>query len=740
MRKYLLENKVLIIVLLCGLIAAIVAVGGRMTAESANKTYDVVVDYVEIEAMAKQSGETTGWWLQQFKEMGITKVGLTEECFSSLDDASDMPVEAAVSDIVMDDADWRSNYPQSFVADIESKGLDNYDVIASVFSKEAFDFLSTGLAARFDNERFAVSPEYDAAGNLKGGYIWLDGTVADALYSDTYKEFDTLDKGFIERTDILTTKLMYISLGLWPEKVQTIEDLGMEVIPRTQSYTGWNDKKYAKAVIDGYNKLAADPEYLVVAGEAVAGYDDGIDSIVDYIDKTGASIGLIETTSQLKNIEQDGAGEVVKATGYNTVRVFSVWNYIQYRYKYYGYEGGEEVENTLFRAITERNIRVIYFKPMKETDDEQIYITDVEEYKQLFSNLDKRLERHGISMGRASVMPPFTTPPWLKTIMGFGALAATILMLAGFLPVSRKIKNIVLIAGMLGVIGVFYALPNSGKLLLSFGAAFVFACLAIILTVMQVKHDADTLPKDAKLTKIIPQAALALTAGVAVALMGGIMTAAPISEISFMLELDVFRGVKLAQLAPLAFFVIAFLAYFGFTEQKKKSNRLEANDLLAIMNINLKVWMVLVGAAIAGVGAYYIIRTGHTSSITPSTAEMLLRNDLEDLLIARPRTKEFLFAFPALMLFVYTAVRKWKLLSALFGLCSVIGLTSVINTFMHIRTPLYLGFMRTAFSFVLGLMIGALAIVVFEGLYRLWAKLVKLYNSRRQQASETGAE
>ena len=42
---------------------------------------------------------------------------------------------------------------------------------------------------------------------------------------------------------------------------------------------------------------------------------------------------------------------------YNTVRVFSMWDYVQYRYGYYGYEGTEEIVNTLFRAIVERNIR-----------------------------------------------------------------------------------------------------------------------------------------------------------------------------------------------------------------------------------------------------------------------------------------------------------------------------------------------------------------------------------------------
>ena len=34
---------------------------------------------------------------------------------------------------------------------------------------------------------------------------------------------------------------MAVSLGLMPEKVELIQDLGMEIIPRTMSYNGHND-------------------------------------------------------------------------------------------------------------------------------------------------------------------------------------------------------------------------------------------------------------------------------------------------------------------------------------------------------------------------------------------------------------------------------------------------------------------------------------------------------------------
>ena len=81
--------------------------------------------------------------------------------------------------------------------------------------------------------------------------------------------------------------------------------------------------------------------------------------------------------------------------------------------------------------------------------------------------------------------------------------------------------------------------------------------------------------------------------------------------------------------------------------------------------------------------------------------------------------------FPCIMLAVYCAVRRLPFWTALFGLAGTIGLTSVCNTFMHIRTPLYLGFARTACSLALGILLGTLFTACFELLYRLWLRLRK---------------
>jgi hypothetical protein len=617
---------------------------------------------------------------------------------------------------VMEEADWKSRYPAAFIEGINAKGYDEFDVVIDVRSQDTFRFISSALSKRFQPE------QYLSIVSEQGGYILLNGTSKDALYSEKYKNLNSLGIGFTEQDKILSSKLFYINLGLLPEKVKLIEAAGMQIIPRTAGYAGWNDWKFAKAVLEDYKQLKTVPTYALFSGEETIGFDEGTAFIVDYLKTNGVTVGLIENTTQLQNIMQEGLVDIVIKTDYKAVRVFTVWGYIQNRYQYYGYESSEEIENTLFRAVVERNIRILYFKPMKEFKDNHTYITDIDEYKKLFNNVESRIAEHNFTVGQASVMKPYDPGRLANILLGLGCAAAAVLLIKTILPIGRKTKAILFTLSVFAVLGANLLRPDLAGLITSFAAAVIFACLATIYIMKQSKYYAGVIDKNEKLMTIINKGILVLTGGVAISILGGILTAAPISNIGHMLELDIFRGVKLAQILPLVFFPLAYLAYFGYGSMKKKPGELEFGDLKDMMNSSIKIWMVIIGMAGAAVGVYYILRTGHDSELMPSTFEMLLRNTLEQDLIARPRTKEFLFAFPAILMLVYTSIRQFKIWPIIFGLASVIGLTSVINTFMHIRTPLYLGLARTGYSWSLGILIGILGILLFEGIYLLYKK------------------
>ncbi len=717
MKEYMKTNKLLFLLAALAVLVSAAVVGQRWRAESKNKTYDVVLDYNELELLAEQSEQDIAWWLEQFRDMGITRVGLTEESLSTLMENSPLPVSAKLMDEVMQDADWMEQYPAAFVDAITRRGYDRFDVLVEAAGGEAVSFVTDAVSKRFHSEDLVMMNQGDTC------YILINGTVTDTLYTETRKLYTSKSDGFVERREIDSSKLLYVSLGLMPEKVETIQALGMEIIPRTLCYNGRNDTQYAQAVVDGYQKYNIHPSYIIAGGEAVIGYDDAEDDFaLDYIRDNGITIGLIETNVQRENILQTGVEEIAKATGYQTVRVFSVWNYIQYRYGYYGYTGAEEIENTFYRAIVERNIRILYFKPIKHTDDSFAYVTDMDVYRELFDSLDQRLAAHGITRGQASTLDDIQIPSLALLVMGVGAAVCGALLPASFLPMKKKWTLLLAGAGAALAAAAWVVLPNSFRLLASFASAVVFACLSAVFFLWSAKHTAQTLPAGAGLPQILPRSVGILAGSVLIALAGAMMTAAPLSSTAFMLEIGIFRGVKLAQLVPLAFFCVLFLSYYGIFEKERASDTLHFGDITTALQWTIPVWALLVLGVIAAAGYYYLARTGHESDVSVSTLEIVFRNDLENLLLARPRTKEFLVAFPGVMLAVYCAVRRMPFFTAVFGLAGTIGMTSVCNTFMHIRTPLYLGFVRTGYSLVLGIVLGIVYMVCFELLLRLWGR------------------
>ena len=724
MKRYLTVNKILLALVAAAVAVSLLVIAGRWRVESENKTYDVILDYSELALLAEQSEHNIEWWLEQFRDTGVTQVGLTEENLDSLSADPAIPLTAAPMSEILLDLHWQEKYPASFIDGITRFGYDRFDVVAEISGVETAEFVLDAVEARFP----AGSYYWETVGEET--YLLLDGSINDILYRSAYNYVTTKSQSFTTRRDVESSKLMFVSLGLLPEKVEAIQALGMDISPRTICYEGHNSAQFAQAVIAGYEQYGIKPQYLIAGGEAVIGYDDGQEAIaLDYLQRNGVSMGLIETNVQRQNIMQKGVEDIAAVTGYNAVRVFSVWDYIQFRYAYYGYEGAEEIENTLYRAIVERNIRAIYFKPIKDTDNYYAYITDMDVYRDMFQSLNQRLSAHGISMGSASVMENYQVSRLALLAMGLGAGLGGVLLLNAVLSIKRK-WNLLLCGGAALCVAAAWAVaPNAYRLVASFAGAVVFACLASAYFLRAAKGTA--LPADAGLGRILPRAMGILAGAVLIALAGAMMTAAPLSSTEYMLELEIFRGVKAAQLLPLAFFCVLFLAYYGFFEKDRKANTLQFRDLLddaiALMRWTIPVWAILVAAVLGAVGYYYIARTGHETTVTVATVEVVLRNYLENLLLARPRTKEFLVAFPCVMLAVYCAVRRLPFFTALFGLAGVIGLTSVCNTFMHIRTPLYLGFARTACSLALGILLGAVYIICFEALYRLSLKIRKKF-------------
>jgi len=137
------------------------------------------------------------------------------------------------------------------------------------------------------------------------------------------------------------------------------------------------------------------------------------------------------------------------------------------------------------------------------------------------------------------------------------------------------------------------------------------------------------------------------------------------------------RGVKILLMFLL---VLVFIRYFR---------------TISFKQLELKRIIPLFFALIAGV-AFYIMRSGNWVFV--SNFERKARDILEKILIARPRSKELLS-----YIFFYT--KPFGGMEILWRMMRAVLVISILDTFLHVHSPVYLGVLRTINGFAASLVI-----------------------------------
>ncbi len=163
----------------------------------------------------------------------------------------------------------------------------------------------------------------------------------------------------------------------------------------------------------------------------------------------------------------------------------------------------------------------------------------------------------------------------------------------------------------------------------------------------------------------------------------------PLSRI----EVVPFRGVKLA-------FALAWIGCFASLYSREEIK----NQLFQ----NVRRVDVLLALALVSIAGYFILRTGNAGAGWKVSWEQGVRDRLEYLLVARPRFKEFAIGYPLLLLGLHMEKLRGRFLVGV----GMIGPISMVNTFCHLHSPLYLAFWRSTNGFLLGTLVGIGFLVV----------------------------
>ncbi len=678
-------KKIFIAIIIISFIASGYIAFQRYQVENFERAYEITMPYEEVVKMASFNGRTLADSLANWKSVGVNSITLTEMTIHSLKD------------------NGRFNLHSHF----EGNNL----ILEG-------DRVGLELIAERLSNRLAVDRQISF--NAAGGLV-IEGNVNDFFKTSTLAKYG-LDS---EQTRILgraASIVEFIGLGFLDEDIELIKQSGMALRLRP-AYVYWlQDAKYSIDQTLNYIDRYSQQPYICFSGNDVLGTDSELDYLAAQLKARNIAVVMIETPVQRQFVEQTGLPALVEKMDYQAVRALSTFDFIRDRYDYQipFHHRGEEVANTYFRAITERNISVVFFKTY--TRSGRLLDVPSEHYKMNLAVLKQRLAAHGIANISADwntatdnfYMVGYHVDHRLVGIVALGVVAALFLLINLFYQLPNSINLLFSILATLAVGSVYILNIKVASFNLLFGllATMVFALLSVYYIVWQARRLYD-LEQPLTFGKVFLRGATVLLTAILLSLVGAAFEISFYADSKFLLEMAIFRGVKVSQLVPLMVAFLIAVYYFG-KEILGKVDLTRSQQLKYVLDLNVKIWQVLVAFALLLLVALLLLRSGHEKSIGTPSIELFFRNTLEYFLYARPRNKALILGFPIVIIFMHVVNGKKHAWSyPVFAFLAAIGQVDILNTFSHLRTPLDLSIIRVFLAFLLSLVVYAIYMVGF---------------------------
>lgn len=688
-------NKALTLIMIIGLIAAGILVYQRFAIESEYKNYEVDFYYSELEKLAQQEKKSIDEYLRMMKDTGVHNMFIKEDTIQSMKDSPHYDVTTRMS---------------------------GYDMIIESPDKELIQRIYKG----YDDVRLAERE------------VVLEDENTVRVIGESYEQITApvLTLGSYGQRNITTqvwegSMLETVGLGYDLRAIEKAKQNGYGVILAPTYNSDFQDPdKSIQRLFDVIDKTEISSSHIFFAGTKVLGYDAvsakgkeldelPIAELAKGLEDRNIALGFIESSSQGGYLDTEGMPQLARLMEYEATGNYLTWDFIQskFDFKIPLHHNGEEITNIFFRGITTRNIRIVSLKPFVLDNR---YVADPAAYKKVLDDLASRLKIHHIQPGPLKTMEYFNPSPYYKILVGAGIIAVCLLILDNLFTVSRKFLYALFAFGMLCTIAVFgkllafEALASKALALLGAMAMPTIAAFVMISIIKQQYNARQSNTKSKSLLMSIVMTALLLI----ICMGGAIFAMAMLAHSKYLLGLDAFSGVKPSQMVPMLMTPIIYVAYYGYKRGYKNSEvGITTDDAQRFLSDSIKIWQVMLLGAAAGVLLVFMLRSGNTTG-DPSLLEALLRNGLELIFPARPRTKAIFVGIPALILLFYHAYQKrYEKIAWVLAFVGSIALVNTVNTFSHMKAPIYLSTYRTLAELFVGTLVG-LFLILCEGMVR----------------------
>ena len=653
-------KRILVGFIAISIIAAIFQIGIRIHAERKENTIDIAADYYTFQTFANSYGHTVFDAISELSKHHLTSVSVPEQNINDLINEGKASLYSG-SDL------FNGNIPEKIASKIN---LAEYKNKIKPFYSIIFT-QSPKIAERINS-------------------TLIDGT------------FEVRGNGiYAVVTPISQVNLPNYGIGFDEDQIQQFRSLGLKIVLRPRYAPGNRNLKILEKTLNEFNIKS-----VMFYGNMINGSDnpDNLNELANFFNKNKIVTYIIELPIQKGIYNQEGIKPLIKKTNYYVARVYSIYPAEQAKLKPF------EIFNRWFRAVSDRNIRVIYVKPIIDpgkTYTQNMAVNDY--YINKFYNLWKS---KGMQFGTPTPMPEINRNKIVDIFIILGIMALFMWYIATIVEIREKTIWIwFAILSIFGIAGILVKPTSTEKLLALTAAILVTGVFSFILFLMLKKIYGN---RNRTLVNVIKNGPIYALSMFGFSLIGGIWIGALLGSSPYMLNLDMFRGVKLLYLTPFIFLIINYLYVFGadFNDShspKKKYNLMEEIEKAWHIPVNWGHIIVLI--LLAGIFLIYLLRSGNTG-VPISSLELKFRAMLEHTIVARPRIKEFVIGYQSLfitVLFAYLMRKKWLIA---FSILSIMGSISVVDTFSHLRDTFLMSLYRGLYGILFGIIIGSIIIAI----------------------------
>ena len=691
-------NPLLLAVIVIGLVSALWLNVARHTIEQKNNTVELAMEYEGLRKVAALQGLPEQDVLLQFKEAGINSLMIFDTTLERLTKNGELQTatggELRQSSALGVDKGVFANVP---VAAVE----ENAAYIAAAKDATILTDVEEDLRLRYGADRVQVVSDNPRIVKIKGSTEPLpDGKYDEPL------------------------GIMQAPLGLPAQDLRKVSALGFKIIVRPQNYVNVTDKQI-DAIFERIKKAGVPVHALMPCGTESVGYPDKIGYLGERMRENKMTLVMMEHYTQLQFAKIDGMVQLGEAVDYNAARSYVIDPLEQKKISV-----GEALRRW---ALTdeERNIRVNYIRtfmmPKEGKDIMQINLQYVRDIKASVEARGYKIGEAGVfnsaeGNGYASYFPNklLLVPSVLAVVAGMVLYLA---LLFNMSAVRQVLLWVVLSAMALGLLFIGRGLLT--RQLLSLAAASVFPVLSMsVIFNIWDKNTSDKHSLPAICFKGLWQLALAVT----LSLVGAAFMSAIMTDSRFLLEIDIYRGVKLTFILPVLLTVILFIKRYDLLQVVGRGLAVLWQRLNGLLDTGLTFRHVAVLVVLLFVAYYFVGRSGHTGGVPVPAIELKMRALLEQLMYARPREKEFMVGHPAFfiaVLAVYRCAPRWW--QFVLACAAVIGQGSLVQTFCHMRTPVIMSFLRAIDGYAVGAVFGIIGVLVIGALLPFVLKLRRRY-------------